>query len=230
MKLWKEDNLKGKWVISYKIDGVNATWNEDKQQFLSRRGKPIHNTHHNGVLIGAEDGETYEVFCGDFKTTSSITRASKNPSREVHHSEMFDLEPELDPRLVVTTLHDPTATQIKLLFKRVLEQGYEGLVLRGEGGERLKVKNVLTFDLIVLDITEGNGRNKGRTGALVTTRGKVSGMSDLEREKFWEHGGSGIIGRMVECECMELTESGKMRHGRFIRIRDDKPLEENDDE
>ena len=227
MKLWNNEDLKGVWGFTVKIDGVNATW--DGEKFVSRRNKPLHNVSHLGKLIGAEKGEVYEIFCGSFKRTSSIVRRSKDDSELVTEPELFDLEPEIDPRLGLFELENPTAKEIKQVFDEVRRKGYEGLVLRGPNGERLKVKDKITLDLIVLDVIEGKGRNKGRTGALVTSKGKVSGMSDQQREEFWHHGGADIIGQMIEVECMELTEYGKMRHARFIRVRDDKPLEESDD-
>ena len=226
MKLWNGEDLKGTWDITVKIDGINARWDGDR--FVSRSNKPIHNVNHLAGLLDPEVDEIYEVFCGNFKRSKSLTGRSKNDSELVTQFEMFDLEPICDPRLKLVGIVDPTKENIEELFRGVLANGYEGLVLRGPNGERLKVKDKLTFDLIVLDITEGKGRNEGRVGALVTSMGKVSGMSDAERGYFWGRNGKNIIGKMIECECMELTEYGKMRHARFIRVRDDKPKGEAD--
>jgi hypothetical protein len=227
MKLWKENDLEGMWDITVKIDGVNAIWSAEKG-FLSRREKPLYNANQAGMDVGAIEGEVYEIFCGSFKETISIVRSSKTEKREVTEYELFDLEPEIDPRLHLITLENPRADDIKEVFKAVLDKGYEGLVLRGPNGERLKVKDKITLDLTVIDIVEGKGRNKGRVGALVTNMGKVSGMSDAQREEFWEHGGANIIGKIIEVECMEVTEAGKLRHARFIRERWDKPEDEVD--
>ncbi len=226
MKLWEKNDLEGRWDITVKLDGVNATW--DGEKFISRKNKPLHNVNHLEELLVPEKGEVYEVFCGSFKKSNSLTRRSKNNSELVTEFEMFDLEPEIDPRLYLCALQDPTFEEIDSVFQAILRGGYEGLVLRGPNGERLKVKDKITLDLIVIDITEGTGRNAGRVGALVTSKGKVSGMSDWLRWEFWEHGGANIIGKMIEVECMELTEYGNMRHARFIRIRDDKLMEEAD--
>ena len=226
MKLWQKNDLEGRWDITVKLDGVNATW--DGEKFISRKNKPLHNINHLEGALDPEKGEVYEVFCGSFKKSNSLTRRSKNNSELVTEFEMFDLEPEIDPRLYLCTLENPTAEEITAVFEAVLKGGYEGLVLRGPNGERLKVKDKITLDLIVIDITEGSGRNAGKVGALVTSKGKVSGMSDVQREEFWEHGGANIIGEMIEVEAMELTEYGNMRHARFIRIREDKPVEEAD--
>jgi len=228
MKLWNGEDLEGVWDITVKIDGVHAIWNSDLSSFVSRKGKPLFNADPAARSIGASNWEEYEIFCGSFKETVSIVRSSKNPKRQVTEFELFDLEPRIDPRLYLITIIDPTAEQINLLFDAVLDKGYEGLVLRGPDGKRLKVKDKITLDLVVIDIIEGKGRNKGRVGSLVTSMGKVSGMSDDQREKFWEHGGANIIGKLIEVECMEITEAGKMRHARFIRERWDKPEEEND--
>ena len=223
MKLWKGNDLEGEWEFTVKIDGVHAIWDKDKG-FLSRNGKPLYNANDSGREIGADHGEEYELFCGSFKETISIVRSSKTEKRSVTKYEIFDLEPEIDPRLYLFTMINPYAEDVEIVFKEVIDKGYEGLVLRGPNGERLKVKDKITLDLTVTDVVEGKGRNKGRVGALVTSRGKVSGMTDKEREEFWE---GDIIGKVIEVECMELTESGKMRHARFIRIRDDK--DETDD-
>ncbi len=224
MKVWNNEALVGHWIITAKVDGVNATW--DGERFVSRRGKPLNNVNHVGASIGAKDGEVYEIFCGSFKDTISVVRSHDSPEHSVIDGMLFDLEPEIDPRLVVVTIKDPTTKEIKALFDGVRAKGYEGLVLRGPNGERLKVKEKLTLDLIVLGVTEGKGRNAGRTGALITSRGKVSGMTDQERNDFY---GGDIVGKLIEVECMELTEKGNMRHARFIKVRDDKPVEENDD-
>lgn len=224
MKLWDGKDLKGLWKFTVKIDGVNATW--DGEKFVSRSNKPLYNINHLEDFLQPEKGEVYEVFCGSFKKSNSLTRRSKDSSELVTQFEMFDLEPEVDPRLGLCTMVDPIADDIEKLFRGVLESGYEGLVLRGPNDERLKVKDKLTFDVIVTGITEGKGKNVGKVGAMITDKGKVSsGLSDKQREEFFD---GSIIGQMIEAECMEVTENGKMRHARFIRIRDDKPLEEAD--
>lgn len=225
MKLWNGKDLEGEWGITVKIDGVNATW--DGKRFVSRANKPLYNINHLCDVLQPEKGETYEVFCGSFKKTISIVRSSKNSLEEVQGAEMFDLEPEIDPRLGLIKMTDPTATAINTVFKAVRDHGYEGLVLRGPNGERYKVKDKITLDLIVTGITEGKGRNAGRVGALVTSMGKVSGLSDHQRIEWWNDPNE-IIGKMITAECMELTEANKMRHGRFVYVRYDKPMEEAD--
>lgn len=137
MKVWGGKDLKGEWLFTVKLDGVNATW--DGEKFVSRRNKPLHNVNHLADVLGVEKGEVYEVFCGNVKRTRSILRRSKNDSELVSEFEMFDIEPDIDPRLMLVVLKDPTQDEINLLIRSVLGKGYEGLVLRGPNGERLKV-------------------------------------------------------------------------------------------
>ena len=75
-------------------------------------------------------------------------------------------------------------------------------------------------DVEILDIVEGTGRNKNRLGAFITNMGKVgSGLTDLDRDKYYD---KKYIGETIEVDCMELTPSGKFRHPRFVRLREDK--------
>nr|WP_283842052.1 hypothetical protein [Bradyrhizobium sp. KB893862 SZCCT0404] len=108
-----------------------------------------------------------------------------------------------------------------------IAKGYEGLVLR-QGDVWLKVKPTETYDVLVTGIIEGTGKHKGRMGALMTPMGKVgTGFSDAERVTFWNYckepdDGRGIMGETIEVECMKLTDDGKFRHPRFVRVRPDK--------
>lgn len=84
----------------------------------------------------------------------------------------------------------------ELWRKHVLEDNFEGLVLRMNGG--IKVKPIHTIDLAVIAIQAGKGRHKGRMGALVCAyrdvngrfvlAGKVgTGFTDEQREWWSTH-------------------------------------------
>lgn len=77
----------------------------------------------------------------------------------------------------------------------------------------IKVKKFYTYDLEVVDVEEGDGRNKGTLGALVVkykdnTVNVGSGFTDGERKHFWKNKDD-IIGRVIEVKYKEITTDKK---------------------
>lgn len=77
----------------------------------------------------------------------------------------------------------------------------------------IKVKKFYTYDLEVVDVEEGDGRNKGTLGALVVkyknnTVNVGSGFTDEERKDFWENR-EDIVGRVIEVKYKEITTDKK---------------------
>lgn len=77
----------------------------------------------------------------------------------------------------------------------------------------IKVKKFYTYDLEVIGVEEGDGRNKGTLGALVVkykdnTVNVGSGFTDEERKNFWENR-EDIIGRVIEVKYKEITTDKK---------------------
>lgn len=77
----------------------------------------------------------------------------------------------------------------------------------------IKVKKFYTYDLEVVGVEEGDGRNKGTLGALVVkyknnTVNVGSGFTDEERKTFWENR-EDIIGRVIEVKYKEITTDKK---------------------
>ncbi len=52
--------------------------------------------------------------------------------------------------------------------------------------------------------------------------GKASGMTDAIRKDMTDHFDRDYLGKVIELEAMERLASGKFRHPRFVRIRDDR--------
>jgi DNA ligase-1 len=87
----------------------------------------------------------------------------------------------------------------------------------------MKMKQKLTFDCRVIDIQPGTGKHTGRMGALIIDLDGVTfkvgtGFTDIQRAELYR---LDIIGQIIEVEGMELTELGRVRHPRFIRVRED---------
>lgn len=130
----------------------------------------------------------------------------------------------------------PLNTAQDVCNKLVEVGGYDGLILRdpeggwrkgdrGNGGEIIKIKRMLSFDLLVIGREEGRGKHAGRLGALIVEfNGKElrvgTGFTDKERTAWWA--GVGPIGRIVEIEAMDYSEDGLLREPRFKGIRHDK--------
>ncbi len=94
------------------------------------------------------------------------------------------------------------------------------MVFQNVKGDIIKFKKSYTYDVEVIGLEEGKGRNKGILGAFITPNGNVgTGLTDKERIQYYN---KHMIGTIIEVGCMELTETGKFRHPRFIRVRDDK--------
>lgn len=138
----------------------------------------------------------------------------------IQPSSMYSLDP-LDERLILANVLAPSADYIKKCLAAARSHGHEGLVLR-QGDIWLKVKPEETYDVKITGFIEGTGRNKGRLGAVMTERGKVGvGFSDQDRKYIWENQNC-LMEETMEVSCMQLTESGKFRHARFVRLRPDK--------
>lgn len=94
-------------------------------------------------------------------------------------------------------------------------------------GYQLKLKDVLSVDLEIVDLIEGEGKFAGMTGALQVkwkgTIATVSGgrMTNDDRVFWWEHRQQ-IKGKIAEVHALGTTPDGKLREPRFQRLRDDK--------
>jgi len=120
--------------------------------------------------------------------------------------------------------------------KLVEAGGYDGLILRdpngpwrkndrGTGGEIIKIKRKLSFDLRVVGFEPGKGKHAGQIGSLIVEfrgqrMGAGTGLRDDERdvaqfENNW-------LGKIVEIEAMDYSADGLLREPRLKGIRLDK--------
>lgn len=215
---WSGQALSGEWLVTIKVDGVRALW-DDNRGWLSRAGRPLY--HIPPWQAGARDCELY---VHSFRETIVATRTKYATAETpiIRQCHLYGLNP-IDPRLHLGTLSDPGADDIRLQLTRVRALGYEGLVLR-QGQRWIKVKPFETHDLPITGFVEGRGKHAGMLGFITTERGSVgSGFSVEERRDLWAEASAGaLIGQVAEIACMELSAAGKLRHPTFIRMRPDK--------
>lgn len=132
---------------------------------------------------------------------------------------------------------------IPTLLDDVVADGHEGLMVSLLDGQYqckrsknlLKVKQFHDCDVLVMDVIEGTGKNKGKLGAITIkfehegeyhTCDCGSGFSDVERELFWNDP-SLLIGKIVTLKYFEVSKNKGGGFGlRFPtwsgRIREDK--------
>lgn len=122
-----------------------------------------------------------------------------------------------------------SSTDWKFRLDGLIQRDIEGFWQAGKDnvGAVLKLKDVLSVDLEVAGVVEGEGKFKGMVGALeVYWKGKrevVSGgkLTNEERQEFFRDPLS-IVGKIVEVHALGLTPDGKLREPRYQRLRDDK--------
>lgn len=112
--------------------------------------------------------------------------------------------------------------------------GYEGVVYRRSTGQiddtLYREKNLLTFDGQVIGMEEGEGKHAGRLGYLrviINSNGRLvetrvgNGFTDAQRIDIFDSKNY-YVGKYCEFCANAQFESGNVRHGRFLRWREDK--------
>lgn len=131
----------------------------------------------------------------------------------------------------------PFGAASKQAHMRFLELGMEGSVCKlesapytnGRSTAWVKVKLVETIDCTVVGFKPGEGEFKGMVGALEVqlpdgTRTHASGMTKVERMDMTTRS-EAWLNEVVEIEHNGVLTSGKVRHPRFLRKRDDRSPE-----
>ncbi len=200
--------LLGEWAITRKLDGVQAVY-DFARRVTSRSGKPLYNLP--VMAMGR-----YEVFLGTVE--DSVSAVKTHDGTPVPPECLYKLAPEIDPRLILEVVTNPSRELIEEWFHKVLANGDEGLVLvHTKTGKSYKLKPYKSWDVPVTGVIPGKGQFKDAMGALMTPMGKVgTGFKRHERYETW------TIGETIEVEAMALTSAGKFRHPRFKRRRFDK--------
>ncbi len=245
---WQNDiDLTG-WWMSEKLDGVRAYW--DGTRFLSRLGNPFHAPEWfvEGLPATPLDGELWGGRKKFQRTVSVARRQDKSDQWKELTYVVFDA-PAMDApfeerlafaRAATESKKPPYArhhehvrcegvAHLRAELARVEALGGEGLMLRepgsryevGRSSTLLKVKTFRDDDARVVQHLPGEGRHKGRLGALLVemrdgTRFSVgTGFSDAERRA------PPAIGSVVTFRYQELSDGGVPRFPTYVGVRDD---------
>jgi len=245
---WENDTDLSGWWISEKLDGVRAYWTG--QQFLSRQGNVYHAPawFTDGLPNVPLDGELWLDRKAFQRTVSIVRRQDQSDHwREVRFV-LFDAPAVQGGFEARQEFLEATISEHQPQFARVLEQnrcrghshlreelsritslGGEGLMLRqpgsryevGRSNTLLKAKVMLELDAHVVEHVAGQGRHRGRMGALLVqlanglTFNVGTGFSDSERES------PPIVGSVITVRYQELTDRGVPRFPSFVRVRRD---------
>jgi len=134
-------------------------------------------------------------------------------------------------------------TELDTLWDIIVEKGAgEGVMIKDVsiskyGKDWMKVKKEHTIDCFVIGTTPGKGKYEGQIGALevavmngdvIWPIGKISSLGDninrFEATKLaLEHK---LKNKVIEVKFNEVTKGLKLRHGRFLRWREDKNKED----
>lgn len=245
---WDNDqDLTGFWM-SEKLDGVRAYW--DGKAFLSRLGNRYHapDWFTAGLPETPLDGELWGGRKRFQRTISVVRRQDRSDHWKEIMFVVFDapaMDAPFEERLAFcrALVEERRPAYAKFLdheqclgvdhlrgeLKRVEELGGEGLMMRkpgsryevGRSTSLLKVKSFFDAEARVMEHLPGEGRHKGRLGALLVelgdgTRFSVgTGFSDAERRA------PPAVGAIITFRYQELSEAGVPRFPSYVCVRDD---------
>jgi len=218
-KSYKGGNLKGRWMVTRKLDGVCVLLDSPNRSAMSKRGKPLYGFDRifdkNPQVQGM-----FEVFRTNWETTVSLVRTQDGVD-QVSPRDLYPICPPCAELILHVERLNLTELEIQIYLWQALQRGEEGLVLYGLDGQGIyKVKPEITVDIRVIGIQPGTGKYDQMMGALLTNYGKVgTGFTDAMREDL---NGDHMLDQIIEVGFMGWTPAGKMRHPRFKRVRWDK--------
>ena len=242
-----EVDLVGFW-ISEKLDGVRAYW--DGKKFISRLGNPFFapSWFVEGLPSFPLDGELWGGRKKFQRTVGIVKRQDENELWKELMYVVFDA-PSHDAGFEERIAHATTVLATSSCrYVRVLEQercvdlghlkselarveaiGGEGLMMRKPGsryeiGRSTTLYKVKTFhddEALVVGYAPGQGKHKGRVGALIlempngTRFSAGTGLSDAERDA------PPPLGSLVTYRYQELSDGGVPRFPSYVGVRMD---------
>jgi DNA ligase-1 len=239
------------WWMSEKLDGVRGYW--DGHQLWSKNGHHLFPPEEftRDLPPFAIEGELWGGRNSFENTVSIVMQQQPHNGWLTLQLAIFDVPDPHSPfqtrlkRAIDWCEHHPSpyarviaqtpvqsVAQLETVLQRILQQGGEGLIVRdphacyhsGRSDSILKVKTYQDAEAVVVGLLPGEGRNRGRLGALLVERPdgvrvKIgSGFSDAERDHPPE------IGSVITYKFYGLYRSGLPKFPVYLRQRLDADL------
>jgi DNA ligase-1 len=251
-KLFDKRRVKFPCFTSPKIDGVRAIYRKGKffsrngheytgLSNLVKILQPVGDMVIDGELCVR--GKSFQEGSGLIRRDEEVPLATFHPfdlpeSGATFIERLTNLHDliSLGPEFVVPVHHEVAQSHDDIIdfYQVCRNMGFEGAVVKPYDyvykGTRsydwMKMKDVLSADLEVVGSFEGEGKYVGMLGGIIVdfrgTEVRVgSGFSDRTRESLWEIR-EYLPGRIAEVLYMEVTDTGSLRHPRFVTFRPDK--------
>lgn len=260
-------------IAEEKLDGVRCLVQVvgNRVNYISYAGKELHNlSDYDELWIRIRDEFNLSMFdCEfvykDFDATYKVIRSKKrpawfdpldgrfflldNPTRALSYQPSF-LKLQAIADSGYPTIRRPykemlhSLAQVQDLFKRVVTNGGEGLMLKApfgyytQGGRTKawgKLKRQETIDGQIMFLSEAidkNGNPKGEVGSftvrfdmgngiLRSADASASRLTLQERRNMWANRRQ-LEDKWCEVQYMQVDRAGGLRHPVFLRIREDK--------
>lgn len=182
---------------------------------------------HPEIMAYIHDALTMNEYMGRDKTPYSerIARLIKG-----------DIETHCKSLFLPLTIIANEQSDILDMAETIWVYGGEGVVIKNPNapysrGKRnwdlMKLKQSVSYDLLVVDVMEGRGKYKGMLGKLILRwkNNKIiavgTGLTDSQREEWWKDKNK-IIGQIVQIDAMKESTEGVLREPVFKGIRYDK--------
>lgn len=153
---------------------------------------------------------------------------------------IYKKNPKAKEFLLLTPQTNPTGWKdVVDAYRQALKNGFEGIMIKdgrepnGKGMWKMKVWRDTCG--IITGVKPGTGQFKKLIGSLkfsvydkgkLLEVGKCSGMDVKTRKqlsRMWKR--NRLFGNIVEVRAQELGSKGRLRHARYMRLRDDYPKE-----
>ncbi len=146
---------------------------------------------------------------------------------------------------VIACLFDRTETQIRLTAEAIIEQGYEGIVIKRQSADwkagrkqhdSMKIVRGCDYDLMCVGVEEGLGKREGMVANAICVWRKFGdpdgelvklpidlgkGFTDERRIELWKDQGQ-IVGKVVEVHALQVGSQGNLRIPKVNNIKIDK--------